>query len=208
MITIKQYINYLETILNFMIMNKQYNITKVNELIVNLGLTHQDLIDAWDLTDSELDNTQVKVGMLWFEDDTFSFERVPNKKIKAIVELIDRDIIYGDLTVSEIMNIEEKKLDWYNAHNYIMQLPYRCRSREWITWHDDYRIGKIYLNYKRVQDTFNLIGKPYRQGRQWCCSKMNSYVGITKNFDTGRRHTNYGLRTPAFVRPILARRIK
>ncbi len=189
-------------------MDKQCNITKINELIVNLGLTHQDLIDAWDLTDSEIDYTHVKVGMLWFEDDTFSFERVPNKKIKAIVELIDQGFIYGDLTASEILDIEEKKLDWYEALNYITHLSYRCRSMEYITWHDDCRISKIYLNYKMVQDAFNLIGKPYRQERQWSYSKMNSYVGITKNFNTGRSFRNYGLTVPAFIRPVIARKIK
>lgn len=208
MIVVSHYNHYLKTILIFTIMNKQYDITRVNELIVSLGLTHQDLIDAWDLTDTEIADTQVKVGMLWFEDDTFSFERVPNKKIKAIVELIDQGIIYGDLTASEILNVEEKNLNWYEAQEYIMCFPYRCKSREWITWHDDYRINAIYQNYQKVQETFRLIGKPCRQGRQWCSSRKNSYTGIAKNFDTGRRYANYGFTVPTYVRPILARKIK
>ena len=51
--------------------------------------------------------SKIKLGMIWYEDDSFSFERIANKRIKAVVELINDGFIYGDLTVSEIININE-----------------------------------------------------------------------------------------------------
>ena len=108
---------------------KQHLITEVNNLIIKLGLSHQDLINAWDLSDSQIDISQVKVGMIWYEDDTFSFEKITGKKIKAIVELVHRGVIYGDLTASDILDVKEQQLTWYNAQNYVNGIPCRLRSK-------------------------------------------------------------------------------
>ena len=53
-----------------------------------------------DTKTNKIDITQVGVGMFWYEDDTFSFDRTTDKKIKAIVELVENNVIYGDLTAS------------------------------------------------------------------------------------------------------------
>ena len=63
-----------------------------------------------DTKTNKIDITQVGVGMFWYEDDTFSFDRTTDKKIKAIVELVENNVIYGDLTASELFDIPEKEL--------------------------------------------------------------------------------------------------
>ena len=68
---------------------------------------------------TNIDIKQVKKGMFWYEDDTFSFERVPDKKIKAIVELAKDGVVYGDLTASELSENHEQFTDWFRAKKYI-----------------------------------------------------------------------------------------
>lgn len=186
---------------------KQHLITEVNNLIIKLGLSHQDLIDSWDLSDSQIDISQVKVGMIWYEDDTFSSEKIAGKKIKAIVELVHRGVIYGDLTASDILDVKEQQLTWYNAQNYVNGIPYRLRSKEWITWQDEYRIGLVYSKYESVKNAFKLIDKPCRHGLQWSSTKLNANQGWSKDFDNGNGYI-HGTYMHASVRPIIARRVK
>ena len=96
---------------------KENKLVQVDELITKLGLTRDEVVDY--LTKSPLGKEaekscskisikQVKAGMFWYEDDTFSFGKIADKKLKAVVELVYNGVIYGDLTASELFDIPEK----------------------------------------------------------------------------------------------------
>ena len=79
-------------------------------------------------TKIKIDITKVKSGMFWHEGNLFSFERLPDKKIKAVVELVEDGIIYGDLTASELFDIPEKNntfhKGFFNIKNEYGLTPY------------------------------------------------------------------------------------
>ena len=95
---------------------KDKKISLVKELMEKLGVTPQEMISA---LKSEIVKTpkqklvkgiNVCVGMFWYYDNTFSFDLVPHKVVKAVVEYIDDEYIYGDLTaglqIKEISSFE------------------------------------------------------------------------------------------------------
>ena len=101
------------------------------------------------LTKSNL--SKIQVGMLWYEDDTFSIERVTDKKIKAVVELIEDGIVYGDLTASELFEIQEQELGWYEAEKYFKNFSYPCKENEKIVWYFVEQLEEVYGSYDIVR---------------------------------------------------------
>ena len=147
--------------------------------------------------------SQIKVGMLWYEDDTFSFERVAGKKIKAIVELIEDGVVYGDLTASELHNIQEQKLDCYDAKQYFEKFSYPSKVNEKIVWYSVDQLVKVYRTYEYVRKTFKKIGKQFREGWFWSSTEYNAnrawLVGFNSDYRWGE-----GKNTGLYVRPVLS----
>lgn len=109
----------------------------------------------------------IRVGMLWYEDDTCSFERMFSKRIKAVIELIEDNAVFGDLTVSELQDIQEKVLNWDDAQKYINNFSYPCKENEKIVWYNFKQFKKLYKTYAFVRCTFSMLGKRDRMIRQW-----------------------------------------
>ena len=154
-------------------------------------------------TNAKIDITKVKVGMIWYEDDTFSFVRLPNKKIKAIVELVDYfyATVYGDLTVSEILKIDEQCLCWDEAKKYLENFSYPCKMNEKIVWYDLDQYKKVYQQYYFVKKAFKILGKEYRCQFYWADAEsyddawcFNFFYGLRYRY---RKH----IKIP--VRPVL-----
>lgn len=117
--------------------------------------------------ENKIDITQVKVGMFWYEDDTFSFVRIAGKKVKAIVELVEDDVIYGDLMASELFDINEQNMTWNVAKNYIENFSYPCKENEKIVWYDVVMLKKVCKYCLILKAAFQKIGKRYRDMSYW-----------------------------------------
>ena len=150
---------------------------------------------------------QVQVGMIWYEDDTFSFDKLPNKKIKAIIEDIKDGVIYGDLTASDIYVNYEQFVDWEGAKKYIEHFSYPCKQNEEIVWYNIQQLREIKKHYSQVRESFKLIGKRYRQFSYWASEIWPSFYADTINFISGFTKS---LRKSqrAFIRPVLSLKIK
>ena len=67
------------------------------------------------------------------------------KRIKAIIELIEGYVVYGELTASRLLDIKERKLSWNDARKYIKNFSYPCRSNEKIVWYTGKQLQDVYL---------------------------------------------------------------
>ena len=150
---------------------------------------------------------QVQVGMIWYEDDTFSFNKVDNKKIKAIVEYIEDGVIYGDLTASDIYENYEQFTDWFVAKKYIEQFSYPCKQNEEIVWYNIHQLRELKKHYSPVKESFNLIGKRYRQFSYWASEIYPSFYAKCLDFRGGFVNSLHKTRR-AFIRPVLALKIE
>ena len=150
---------------------------------------------------------QVQVGMIWYEDDTFSFNKVDNKKIKAIVEYIEDGVIYGDLTASDIYKNYEQFIDWFGAKKYIEYFPYPCKQNEEIVWYNIHQLSEIKKHYSQVRETFKLIGKRYRQFSYWTSEIYPSFYAKCVAFEGGFVNSLHKTRR-AFIRPVLSLKVK
>ena len=190
---------------------KKKKLAQVDELVLKLGLTRDEVIDFFSKlppvkepkkSRPKIDITQVKVGMIWYEDDTFSFDILP-KKIKAVVELVKGGIIYGDLTASELFGIPERPMSWFSAKQFFDKFSYPCKDNEKIVWYSIKQFENVYKTYEWVRKTFDIIHKQYRKKSYWSSTEYNSFVAWKQMFDSG-----YGLALDKYncfyVRPILA----
>ena len=179
---------------------KENKLAQVDELIIKLGLTRDEEVDYFAQSPLVKDDKKscfkisierVKAGMFWYEDDTFSFERIADKKIKAIVELVRNGIIYGDLTASELFDISEKYMDWFKAQRFFKEFSYPCKENEKIVWCDKSMFDEIYDAYSPVKKAFEELHKPYRSGEYWSATGYTDYFAWYLNFNDGyRRNPN------------------
>ena len=79
---------------------------------------------------------KIQAGMFWYDDDTFSADLLADKKVKAVVELVDAGlgVVYGDLLVPD------KKMKWAKAEKYIEFFNEYTRT-------DDYWVRKTLCEY-------------------------------------------------------------
>ena len=79
---------------------------------------------------------KIKAGMFWYYDETFSVDLLDDKKIKAVVELVDPilGVVYGDIL------IPDKKMKWAKAEKYIEFFNEYTRT-------DDYWVRKTLCEY-------------------------------------------------------------
>lgn len=200
---------------------KKKRLAQVDELVKNLGLTRDDdkksqpkSLSTEDdkKSQSVVDVTQAEVGMIWYEDDTFSFDRLPNKKIKAVVELIENNIIYGDLTASELLTINEQRLTWDKAKMYIKNFSYPCQKNEDIVWYNIEQLKNIRDNYECVKKTFDKLYKEYRKEVYWSSTEEPDFYGSLKYawriYFCGSCKMYQGKRDISYIRPVLAKKIK
>ncbi len=197
---------------------KQKKLAQVDEFAANLGLTRDDVFEYFSelppirepqKSHSKISITQVKVGMIWYEDDTFSFERLTSKRIKAVVEAVDyvNSTICGDLTASELFKIDKKCLSWDGAKKYIENFSYHCKENERIVWYGDGALRNVYDEYFPVERTFRVIGKKYRTLEYWTGREITGGYAWCINFRTGRGSW-VEKKLHRFVRPILALKVE
>ena len=146
---------------------------------------------------------QIKEGMFWYEDDTVSFEFTETKRIKAIIELIEGYVVYGDLTASRLLDIKERKLSWNDARKYIKNFSYPCRSNEKIVWYTGKQLQDVYLYYRAVGLALAVCGARKRRGEQWSSTEWNASLSRGVNFDDGDCPLYYKTDKGVWVRPVL-----
>ena len=157
---------------------------------------------------SKIDITQVKVGMIWYEENAFSFDRLPDKKIKAVVELVKDGVIYGDLTASELIEVKEECLSWSRAKSYICNLRYPCKRDEKIVNYDLSLAYYASAEYAAVENSFKLIGKEARRGMYWTADCRDEYYGYTVGFCFANIQAVAYKRSDFRVRPVLALKVE
>jgi len=162
-------------------------------IIKLLGLSHQEVIDYWYNNRKKSEryqpvfvySSQARVGNYWYEDDTFSTELMLDKKVKAIVELVDGGVIYGDLTASELFDIQEKKCNWNEAKKYIEEFSYPCKNGESVCWYGDKLLKEVCHQYAPVKEAFKKIAKKYRDKYYWSSTRVSRYRAQAVNFFDG-----------------------
>ena len=162
------------------------------------GLSHQEVIDYL-MTHSESQEilgrtiavSDIKPGYFWYADGTFSKSKISDKKVKAIVELVDNNVIYGDLTASEIVEVAEKQLTWEIANYYMKDFSHICNENEKIVWYDIDKLKKVYQTYDDVRSAFRILGKKSRGLCQWSVSGYQA--DTVKFFRTNNIENSRGL---------------
>ena len=186
-------------------MTKEKKLTLIDEMVASLGISREDILKHWKISStadtssttssSEIDIlgisdfAKIKPGMFWYEDDTFSFKKLDSKRIKAIVELVENTVIYGDLTASEIYRFREVLKPWYASIAYINNFPYKCNYNERVVMYDGDQLKSIRANYKAVQKSFQLIDKPYREGAYWTPEEFNACCACIVRVRDGLNYT-------------------
>ena len=179
----------------------------LEETIKQLGLSRQEVVNYFTEPQSSqsvaIDISLVEPGMFWYDDNTFSYERLTSKKIKAVVELVENGVIYGDLTASELSDIKEQKLPWDDAKRFIEEFSYPCQENEKIVWYDIGQLEKVYSTYELVKQAFYRVGKPFRKGYYWSSTETSSTNALVLHFLSGDRwyYLKYG---SDYVRPVLS----
>lgn len=189
--------------------SKESKITQIEELITRLGVDREELIARWSNTvslNTDIDISQIQVGMFWYEDNSFSFQRMPNKRIKAIVELIEGNIVYGDLTASEIVSIKEQDKEWHEIKCYIEHFPYCCSKNEKIVQYSIVQLENVYKQYKKVRKSFKVLSKPYRKGYYWSSTSYDVTIGWGFIFDNGFKYECMK-NIISHIRPVIALKI-
>jgi hypothetical protein len=138
---------------------------------------------------AKIDINQVKPGMIWYEDNTFSFDKQADKKIKAIVELVENGVIYGDLMASEMHDISDVEITWPDAKKFFKEFSYPCEKNEKIVWYniDQFRRIYDYDNYHTVKKAFDKLQKVYRIGIYWSSSEYYTKTAWYWDFYNGKR---------------------
>ena len=155
-------------------------------------------------TKVKIDITKVKSGMFWHEGNLFSFERLPDKKIKAVVELVENGVIYGDLTASELFDARETSMPWIFVNEYIENYNYPCQKNEKIIWYNMRQLIDIGINYYRVKNAFIKLGKIWRKSWYWTSTELpgaQAWVVTFRSFVVPIECNQFSFQT---VRPVLA----
>ena len=61
--------------------------------------------------------SKIKVGMMWYDDDTVSEDLIEDKKVKSVVVAISGKTVYGDTFVEERLNWNDAKKFVRDFHN-------------------------------------------------------------------------------------------
>lgn len=182
---------------------------KLESVMRELGLSRQEVVNYLTNPQSNssvaIDITHIKPGMYWNEDNTFSTEQ-KSDKVKAIVELVEDGVIYGDLTASELFDIKEQKLPWNEAKKFIESFSYPCQDNEKIVWYTYKQLQCVWKNYGQVKKAFVQLSKNYRYGWNWSSVKQSEVRAFSVAFDRG---TLYGslINNLDYIRPVIALKV-
>ncbi|MBR5154545.1 MAG: DUF1566 domain-containing protein [Alphaproteobacteria bacterium] len=201
---------------------KKKKLARLDKYIERLGVSREDVVEHWQLTSmmsatltmssafksfSKTDYDNIKPGMFWYEDDTFSINRTMDKKIKAIVELVEDGIIYGDLTASELFDVYEKDMTWNDVRKFFEKFSYPCQKNEKIVWYSIEQFETVYKHYKAIKKAFEKLHKPFRGVWYWSSTERSSMLAWGVNFGSGNRGTYTKRRSLLYVRPVLALKV-
>ena len=188
---------------------KEEKLDLVHRLLVKLDLTREDVVDYW-IKRGNINKyciSQIIIGMFCYEDNSFSFDKIKGKKVKGIVEAVkeDNNVIYLDLTASELFNIEEKSLNWFDAKLYIEQFVYPCNENEKIVWYDFSRLVSIARNYDTILNSFTLLNKSPREGEYWSSDSVINHDDFAWFYGfNGKGSRGPGLKDRIkYIRPVL-----
>jgi len=195
---------------------KKKKLARVDELIEHLGVSREDVMKHWQSTNltnmsttgvfNKTDFANIKLGMFWYEGDIFSFDRIMDKKIKAVVELVEDGVVYGDLTASELFDIHERHLSWYDAERFFKEYSYPCRENEKIVWYNIKQFRHVYDNYNVVRKVFEKLQKQCRRLWYWSSTMEDIQLAMVLYFRDGSSNChNKGSYFNA--RPVLALRV-
>ncbi len=195
---------------------KEQKLAQVDELIKCLDIPHEEVIKHWQTASmtnapanevfTKTDYPNIKPGMFWYEDDTFSFDKIKGKKIKAIVELVEDGFVYGDLTASELFEIEERYLGWCSAMWYINAFSYPCQKNEKIVLYSIKQFENLCATYTYVRRTFDQIHKRCRKDWYWSSTECYPKFAWGLYFSSGIRN-DHDKHSYLYVRPVLALKI-
>ena len=196
---------------------KEQKLAQIDELIKCLDIPREEVIKHLQLTSmtnvsaievlSKTNNPNIKPGMFWHEGNLFSFERLPDKKIKAVVELVEDGVIYGDLTASELFDIPEKNLTWDEAVELFLGFSYPCEENEKIVWYNIQQLQKVYDNYNVVKKTFEKLHKSFREGKYWSFTESPGLSAWILYFNFGFKYPYFKFYENYF-RPVLALKVE
>lgn len=116
---------------------------------------------------NKIDITKVKVGMIWYEDNTFSFNILSDKKRKAIVELIEDEFIYGYIIDYKPDNIDTVELFLRMRTSSLRDFVYSCEENEKLVYYNAYQQKKARNNYADVKKTFERLKD---KSKKYCLS--------------------------------------
>ena len=147
---------------------KKRKIGLVKGLMQKLGVTPQEMInelradlikDATKLIKGET----VCVGMFWYIDNTFSYDLLP-KPIKAVVEYIDDEYIYGDLTASSLIGevictYSRGYKNLFCIDDVIESSAYKCEADEDIVCYNYSQMEQVCNSYALVKMSLERIKK-------------------------------------------------
>lgn len=190
-----------------------------NESLAFLGLTELDVIEAWkksgqilvepdriihtsvvDVTKANI--SKIKPGMIWYDDDTCSWIKQSDKKIKAVIELVNDNAVFGDLTVSELQELREQKMSWQAMWEYIENFSYPFKWNERLSVNHSNDLYGTYDIYNEVRKTFKFLGKECRAGRYWLSGSYSRNEKWYIDFDNGDK--DYADVNECFaVRPVI-----
>ena len=201
--------------------SKKEKIGLVRELMQKLEVTPQEMVAA---LNAEMLRTRprqklvkgenVCVGMFWYYDNTFSFGIIPNKQIKAVVEHIDNEFIYGDLTATP--NIQEfigpyckSKVNnaSFGIEEYLNGIPYTCDDNEKIVCYSYLQMEQVQASYERIELSLKKIGNiPRRGGAEvsyWTTDKNGNFQRIFTFGEKEHRQQWKAMWAEAYYRPVL-----
>ena len=199
--------------------NKQKEIGLVRELMQKLGITPQEMIASLNAEMLMLRPKQklikgetVCVGMFWYCDNTFSYGLLP-KPIKAVVEYIDEEYIYGDLTA--LLSISEVKCS-YNKNGvrqalcldeFIEGIPYTCDDNEKIVCYSHSQMKRVFDSYALVKRSLEKIKKlPRKEDERefyWTTDKDHYVQRVFSFKGEGLRAIWVSMYGEALYRPVL-----
>ena len=129
-----------------------------------------------------------------------------DKRIKAIVEWIGNSTVYGDLTASEIFDVKEECLNWFDAKNYMERFFYPCGKNEKIVLYTLEEFFADKRKYNPVKTAFLAIDKEYRNNRYWTVNELSLSKAFC--FDYTRWECITQVKSDKlYVRPVLSLKV-
>ena len=190
----------------------------IDALIKCLDIPREEVIKHWQTASmtnapanevfTKTDYPNIKPGMFWYEDDTFSFDKIKGKKIKAIVELVEDGFVYGDLMASDIFAAKAESLPWSLAKEYIRDYDYPLEKNEDIVLYNKDQLYKIVLNYDPVKNAFRRLGKSWRRSTFWTSTESSEYMrawAVAFRDTTVKEDLQYSSQC---VRPVIALKVE